>query len=89
MLNPAEKRNAMIGKMRDFVADLGEKHRVFHNTEISGDRFGWDNLAAMCVALEIAEGPCDVKAPDLKRMYEQGQGFGAIPVRLAEEPRQI
>ena len=28
-LNPAEKRNAMPGNMRDFVAKLGDTHRVF------------------------------------------------------------
>ena len=29
-LNPAEKRNAIEGKMRDFIATLGDTHAFFH-----------------------------------------------------------
>ena len=74
-LNPAEKRNAILGGMRDFVAELGEEHKVFPLTRISGNRFGWHNLAAHVVRLETAEGPADVKAPDLRQMYEDGAEF--------------
>ena len=74
-LNPAEKRNAMLGGMRDFVARLGEEHPVFPLTWISNGRFGWHNLAAHAVRLELAEGPADVKASDLRKMYEDHDQF--------------
>lgn len=74
-LNPAEKRNAMSGNMRDFVALLGDEHPVFPLTWISDSRFGWHNLAAHVVRLELAEGPADLKASDLREMYESHVEF--------------
>ena len=70
VLNPAEKRNAMLGNMRNFIADLGADHSVFPLTRINGKRFGWHNLAAIVTCLEKAEGPTDVKAQDLSEMYD-------------------
>ena len=70
VLNPAEKRNAMLGNMRNFIADLGADHSVFPLTRINGKRFGWHNLAAIVTCLEKAEGPTDVKAEDLSEMYD-------------------
>ena len=74
-LNPVEKRNAMPGNMRDFIADLGENQRVFPLTSISEKRFGWHDLAAIVTCLEMAEGPTDVKAPSLRKMYNDNQNF--------------
>ena len=74
-LNPVEKRNAMPGNMRDFIADLGENHRVFPLTLFPGKRFEWHDLAAVVTCLEIAQGPTDVKAPSLTKMYKDNQGF--------------
>ncbi len=74
-LNPAEKRNAMPGAMRDFVAELGEDHRVFPLTKLSNNRFAWHDLAAIVTLLEDAGGPADVKAPSLRRMYQDRQNF--------------
>lgn len=74
-LNPAEKRNAIVGGMRDFIWNLGEGHKVFPLTRISGNRFGWHNLAAHVVRLEISEGPADIKALDLLEMYESQKDF--------------
>lgn len=76
-LNPAEKRNAMLGEMRNFVWQLGEEHRVFPLTRINGNRFGWHDLAAIVVRLELAEGPADVKSVDLRQMYEDNREFDA------------
>ena len=70
ILNPAEKRNAMPGNMRNFVAILGADHSVFPLTRINEKRFGRHNLAAIVTCLEIAEGPTDVKAQDLSGMYD-------------------
>lgn len=74
-LSPAEKRNAVPGNMRDFVADLGENHRVFPLTKLSPNRFGFHNLAAHVVALELRGGPADIKAADLYQIYQDNQGF--------------
>ena len=74
-LNPAEKRNAMPGNMRDFVANLAEEHRVFPLTSIKNNRFAWDNLAALVTRLELEGGPTSIDAPDLRRIYENNQDF--------------
>jgi 5-methylcytosine-specific restriction endonuclease McrA len=74
-LNPAERRNAEPGNMRDFIADLGENHRVFPMTHISPKRFDWHDLAAIVTCLEMAGGPTDVKAVSLKTMYRNNRNF--------------
>ena len=68
-LNPAEKRNAMIGNMRNFVASIADEARVFPLTSIKQARFAWHDLAAHIVCLELAHGPTNLKAPELKQMY--------------------
>jgi len=76
-LIPAEKRNAMIGNMRDFIAELAENHAVFPRTKINKKRFGMHDLAAHVTCLELHSGPVDVKAPDLKAMYQNTQTFNS------------
>ncbi len=73
-LNPPEKRNAMIGKMRDFVQELS-KLSIFAKTTTSNLRFEHADYAAHVVALELAKGPTNVKADDLKRMYKNNENF--------------
>ena len=73
-LNPAEKRNAMPGDMRDFIVDLS-KHGVFPLTRFSDVRFKWHDIAAIITCLEINSGPTDVKSENLKSMYEGKQNF--------------
>ncbi len=74
-LNPAEKRNAMLGNMRDFIKALADDHGVFKRTKLKSDRFGWDDLAAHVTCIEIAGGPTDIKAENLKSMYESQKSF--------------
>ena len=74
-LNPAEKRNAMEGQIRDFICALGEEHKVFSLTHINSKRYAWHDLAAIVTCCEIEGGPTDIKAPSLKSMYEQEQRF--------------
>lgn len=74
-LNPAEKRNAMSGGMRDFIADLAETHAVFPKTKLKNSRRQWDDLAAHVTCLELAGGPTDIKAANLKKMYEDNTAF--------------
>lgn len=73
-LNPPEKRNAMTSKMRDFVFELA-KHEVFLKTSITNKRFEYDDWAAHVISLELHDGPVDVKAADLKKMYEKEKNF--------------
>jgi len=73
-LNPPEKRNAMVGKMRDFIASLAG-HKVFLKTNIQNKRFEYDDWAAHITCLELNGGPTDLKAQNLKKMYEDYQGF--------------
>ena len=73
-LNPAEKRNAMSGNMRDFVADLAEPS-VFPPIDLPNKRFKWNDLAAIVTCLELQGGPTDVKSKSLTTMYEKNQDF--------------
>ena len=84
-LNPAEKRNAIEGKMRDFIAELGDTHRVFPLTRFPDTRFKWHDLAVIVTCLEVAGGPTDAKAPNLSSMYENYQSFdsnGSIATKV-------
>ena len=76
-LTPPEKRNAMPGNMRNFVADLAENHRIFQSelTSLPDTRYQRHDFVAIVTCLEIATGPTDVKAPSLKKMYEREQEF--------------
>jgi len=73
-LNPAEKRNAMPGTMRDFVAGLAD-HGLFRKVNRKNKRFEYDDWAAHVVCIELAGGPTDVKANNLKKMYEDNKKF--------------
>ena len=88
ILNPAEKRNAMLGNMHDFIATLGESHSVFPLTRINEKRFGWHNLAAIVTCLEKAEGPTHVKAQDLGEMYENNNESFNDNGRIAQKVKQ-
>ncbi|MBE1548138.1 hypothetical protein GGC64_002146 [Mycobacterium sp. OAS707] len=68
-LNPAERRNAMVGPVRDFVAGLAEEHPLFPQLGITEKRFLWHELVAIALRLEQADGPTDLKSAPLYRMY--------------------
>ena len=77
----------MIEGMSDFIAELANApHPVFPLTKIPNRRYEWDNLAAHVACLDIAGGPTDIKAPDLKKFYaDQGrfdaEGSAALRIR--------
>ncbi len=73
-LTPAEKRNAMLGNMRDFVSDLAE-HPVFKVVSKKNKRNLYDDWIAHVVCLEISGGSSDIKAEDLRKMYEGRRKF--------------
>jgi hypothetical protein len=73
-LKAQEKRNAMPGKMRDFVKSLSS-HSFFSVCGFTNSRYVYDQVAAQMVLLELNGGPCNVKNADLNRMYENNRDF--------------
>jgi hypothetical protein len=73
-LKAQEKRNAMPGKMRDFVKQLTE-HDFFKKVKFDNARFTYDHVAAQLVCLEIAGEPANVKNADLNRIYKENLEF--------------
>ncbi len=69
-LNAAEKRNAMSGPVRDFVAKKLAKHPLWPTTGISPKRFGTDEHSAILLALMYHRGPTAIKGADLQKLYE-------------------
>ena len=69
-LNAAEKRNAMAGPVRDFVANILARHSVWNATAIRSDRFGLAEHAAIVLALVMRNGPASLKGADLQKLYE-------------------
>jgi hypothetical protein len=73
-LTPPEKRNAMVGNMRDFIHEVAQLP-IFLKTTVKNDRFQHADYASHITAMELAAGPTDVKAADLKKMYEVNIDF--------------
>ena len=68
-LNAAERRNAMVGPLRDFVATVMAEHAFWPNTRIRQTRFGWDEHSAIVLALVVESGPANLKGADLQELY--------------------
>lgn len=73
-LKAQEKRNAMPGRMRDFVHGL-TGHPFFNVVAFANSRYAHDHVAAQITLLELNGGPCNVKNADLNRMYEENREF--------------
>ena len=69
-LNSAEKRNAMDGPVRDFVANTMVRHRLWQLTGLSARRFGIHEHAAIVLALVRERGPTALKGVDLEALYQ-------------------
>jgi HNH endonuclease len=67
-LKAQEKRNAMLGSMRNFVKEIAA-HAFFNNCHFSNQRFTYDQVAAQAILIELSGGPSNVKDADLNRMY--------------------
>ena len=63
------KKNAMEGPVRDFVAEKLVKHSLWESTGLREARFGWDEHAAIILALVLEDGPTALKGADLSRLY--------------------
>ena len=65
-LNAAERRNAMRGPVRDFVANKLAQHDLWSNTGIRPARFGLAEHSAIVLALAKAKGSTSLRGADLQ-----------------------
>ncbi len=73
-LTAQEKRNAMPGKMRDFIKNLAE-HKFFENCGFSNKRYTFDLVAAQMTLLELEGSLTNIKNADLNKMYTENKEF--------------
>jgi hypothetical protein len=73
-LKAQEKRNAMGGKMRDFVKDLATD-QFFTSVPFKDSRYTFDLVCAQMTLLELSGKPCDVRNSDLNEMYASNTSF--------------
>ncbi len=73
-LKAQEKRNAMPGRMGDFVRATA-KHPLFGKVNFSNSRFTFDLIAAQMTLLYLNKGICNIKDKDLNAMYEKYRDF--------------
>ncbi len=73
-LKAQEKRNAMPGRMREFIKDLAQ-HQFFSRCNFANTRFTHDLVAAQMTAIEINGGPCHVRNSNLNAMYTSHMEF--------------
>lgn len=73
-LKAQERRNAMPGKMRDFIRELAG-HAFFENCGFGNSRYTFDLVAAQMTAIELNGGPCNVKNANLNAMYAEQRDF--------------
>ena len=75
-LKAQEKRNAMPGRMRDFIKGL-TNHEFFTKVNFSNSRFTYDLIAAQMTLLALNKEICNIKDRDLNAMYEKYKDFDA------------
>ena len=75
-LKAQEKRNAMPGKMRDFIRGV-TNHEFFTKVHFNNSRFTFDLIAAQMTLLFLNKGICNIKDRDLNAMYQKYKDFDA------------
>jgi hypothetical protein len=73
-LKAQEKRNAMPGKMRDFIKKLS-KHEFFKKVNFKNSRFTFDHISSQFTKIEIEGEACNIKSADLDKMYIEQKNF--------------
>lgn len=73
-LKAQEKRNAMPGKMRDYVKQLAS-HQFFNHCKFDNSRFTFDLIAAQLTLLELKGEITNIKNSDLNKMYSKHVDF--------------
>ena len=75
-LNSAEKRNAISGKMRDFIRDVAASNKLMKNSVPFQDRrYSHAEVVAQMMRIELNGGPTSVRHQQLKTMYENNKVF--------------
>jgi hypothetical protein len=87
-LKAQEKRNAMGGKMRDFVKEMSS-HKFFENCRFENARYTYDLVVAQMMKIELAGGPCNVKNADLNRMYSEYKDFDSNGLKAKKLKRVL
>jgi hypothetical protein len=87
-LKAQEKRNAMPGKMRDFVKELA-KHKFFTICGFANRRYTFDHVAAQMTLLELTSSICNVKNADLNKMYKLQKDFDSKSDRARKIKRLL
>lgn len=88
-LNAAEKRNAISGKMTEFVRDTAAKHKLMKKIVPFADRrYGHADAVAQMMCIENHGGPTAVRHQQLKKMYENNASF-AQSSNLAKRLRKV
>ncbi len=73
-LKAQEKRNAIPGKMRDFVKKVAS-HKFFDNVNFKDSRFTYDLIAAQMCLLALNGTIVNIKDKDLNEMYWNNTEF--------------
>ena len=87
-LNAPEKRNAMPGNMRNFIRALSG-NAFFRNCGFKDHRYAFAHVASQMVRLELGGGPCNIKKPDLDKMYKDGREFDENSTEAKEVRRTL
>ena len=75
-LNPAEKRNAISGGLRDFVATIATTNKLFTTTlPFKNKRYSHDELVAQMLLIHRNGGPTTVRHEQLSAMYESNRTY--------------
>lgn len=80
--NTAEKLNAILGGMRDFVKTL-PKHSFFSKIAITKKRMSHNHMGAQITLISL-EGPHNLKFKDLEKMYRDYMNFDMNSPKAAE-----
>lgn len=87
-LKAQEKRNAMPGRMREFVRTISG-HAFFNSVAFANSRYAHDHVAAQMVAIELSGGPCNVKNQHLNKMYVDNREFEANSEKAQKVKRTL
>jgi hypothetical protein len=68
-LKAAEKRNAISGKVRDYIRTIIKNKFFRTSVSFNDNRFAHDAVSAQMLLLEIECGPTDVKDKNLESLY--------------------
>ena len=85
-LNPAELRNAILGPMRTTIETIALSHDFFTHSRIAEARYRRQDYVAHIFALAAHGVEKDIKAPNLKHLYQEFGPADAVTImRISKE----